>query len=227
LIHCLPGQDKCGRNHSCYYSGLNYQCCPLLENKHIKSPSKVLECPTPMLTVVDEDENPIKCNPLSRSCPTETMVCMKIISDSICCEDILPNNKYHSESSNREELKIDCPQATFTMVDSDNKPIKCDDDACMKVVFIFVLYFYKAKIAELPVQSPQSSVEILNYSPHSSGGYAVSRSFAAKTEKVDNSKHLAREFLMEQIRNGWPYAERFYRTYEVQPQQHNIERLRH
>lgn len=63
------------------------------------------------------------------------------------------------------------------------------------------------------MQSPQSSVEILNYSPHSSGGYAVSRSFAAKTEKVDNSKHLAREFLMEQIRNGWPYAERFYRTY--------------
>lgn len=73
------------------------------------------------------------------------MVCIKIISDSICCEDILPNNKSnHSESSNREELKIDCPQATFTMVDSDNKPIKCDDDACMKVVFIFVLYFYKA-----------------------------------------------------------------------------------
>ena len=54
---------------------------------------------------------------------------------------------------------------------------------------------------------------IVEYQPHSQGGYAISR----KLEKINSRalsperKSLAQQYIVEQIRQGWPYDEKFYR----------------
>uniref|UniRef100_A0A914Y8X4 Uncharacterized protein n=1 Tax=Panagrolaimus superbus TaxID=310955 RepID=A0A914Y8X4_9BILA len=59
----------------------------------------------------------------------------------------------------------------------------------------------------------ESTGDFVEYKPHNSGGYAFSR----KLEKINaraqnpNQKALAQQFLVEQIREGWPYNEKFYR----------------
>lgn len=55
------------------------------------------------------------------------------------------------------------------------------------------------------------------YKPHNQGGYAVSRKLDklnARKQEIDH-KLLAQRFLLEQIKNGWPYDEKFYRTESV------------
>jgi len=61
----------------------------------------------------------------------------------------------------------------------------------------------------------------LEYKPHNQGGYAVSRD---KLKKINSRKTgaasqklIAQQFLISQIRNGWPYDEKFYRTEGVTP----------
>ena len=59
----------------------------------------------------------------------------------------------------------------------------------------------------------ENAGDFVEYKPHNSGGYAFSR----KLEKINaraqnpNQKALAQQFLVEQIRQGWPYNEKFYR----------------
>ncbi|OZC05014.1 hypothetical protein X798_08007 [Onchocerca flexuosa] len=52
------------------------------------------------------------------------------------------------------------------------------------------------------------------YKPHNAGGYAVSQAFSSKIRRAPNDlRALAREYLLEHIRRGWPYSDEFYRTY--------------
>jgi len=54
-----------------------------------------------------------------------------------------------------------------------------------------------------------SSVE---YKSHSQGGYAVSRRINNLNARKPNHRIIAQRYLLEQIKNGWPYDEKFYRS---------------
>lgn len=53
----------------------------------------------------------------------------------------------------------------------------------------------------------------VEYKPHNSGGYAFSRKLEKINSRAQNpqQKALAQQFLVDQIREGWPYNEKFYR----------------
>uniref|UniRef100_A0A915PDK8 Uncharacterized protein n=1 Tax=Setaria digitata TaxID=48799 RepID=A0A915PDK8_9BILA len=54
----------------------------------------------------------------------------------------------------------------------------------------------------------------IRYKPHNAGGYAISQSFSSKIRRAPNDlRALAREYLLEHIRRGWPYSDEFYRSY--------------
>lgn len=58
----------CGANHNCFFTGLNYMCCPSNEPSIDNQPS----CPYPKLTVLDPHGLPMKCSQIARSCPGVT-----------------------------------------------------------------------------------------------------------------------------------------------------------
>ncbi|EPB68201.1 hypothetical protein ANCCEY_12708 [Ancylostoma ceylanicum] len=67
-IQCLPGSSSrlvCGDDHACFFSGMNYMCCPTNE----PSNRNQFVCPAPLLTVLDSKGLPQKCNTWTRECP--------------------------------------------------------------------------------------------------------------------------------------------------------------
>jgi len=65
--------------------------------------------------------------------------------------------------------------------------------------------------------SLDEEVDTINYKPHNQGGYAVSRKLQKINSKNTDPNHkiIAQQYLLDQIKNGWPYEERFYRTENV------------
>ncbi|VIO86178.1 Uncharacterized protein BM_BM10902 [Brugia malayi] len=60
----------------------------------------------------------------------------------------------------------------------------------------------------------ENETETIRYKPHNAGGYAVSQAFSSKIRRAPNDlRALAREYLLEHIRRGWPYSDEFYRSY--------------
>ncbi|KAL3981719.1 hypothetical protein ACH3XW_44215 [Acanthocheilonema viteae] len=77
----------------------------------------------------------------------------------------------------------------------------------------------------LPGEPQEDKIETIRYKPHNAGGYAISQAFSSKVRRAPNDlRALAREYLLEHIRRGWPYSDGFYRThaeFESQPGQEN------
>lgn len=52
----------------------------------------------------------------------------------------------------------------------------------------------------------------IKYEPHVSGGYAVSQTFDKNASaKHADKKEIVQQYLLEQIKKGWPYNEQFFR----------------
>lgn len=66
----------------------------------------------------------------------------------------------------------------------------------------------------------ESDAGQIEYKPHNQGGYAVSRNTDKLQELVHDKKAIeaksqklvAQQFLLDQIKAGWPYDEKFYRS---------------
>lgn len=69
-----------------------------------------------------------------------------------------------------------------------------------------------------PISKKEDEEQEIEYKPHNQGGYAVSRDklnkINARKASTASQKLIAQQFLISQIRNGWPYDERFYRGTE-------------
>lgn len=70
-------------------------------------------------------------------------------------------------------------------------------------------------------QNSESNENILNhtsiytYKPHIQSGYAVSKTNLIKINSkktVPDQKLIAQQYLLEQIKDGWPYNEKYYRS---------------
>lgn len=73
----------------------------------------------------------------------------------------------------------------------------------------------------LSFASKVDSDDIFRYRPHSAGGYVLEKQVRVDQSKeirrspaspVVDQRLIAQDYLLEQIRNGWPYHERYYRT---------------
>lgn len=63
----------------------------------------------------------------------------------------------------------------------------------------------------LSEEPQENKIGTIRYKPHSAGGYAVSRAYSSDVHHApDNLRALAREYLLEHIRRGWPYSDEFY-----------------
>lgn len=52
----------------------------------------------------------------------------------------------------------------------------------------------------------------VKYRPHASGGYAVSQTINKLSDSDHvNKKEIVQQYLLEQIKQGWPYDEKFFR----------------
>lgn len=68
-------------------------------------------------------------------------------------------------------------------------------------------------MSSIPEEFQEDRIETIRYKPHDAGGYAVSRVFSSKIRRAPNDlRALAREYLLEHIRRGWPYSDEFYRS---------------
>ncbi|VDM59942.1 unnamed protein product [Angiostrongylus costaricensis] len=123
----------------CFFSGINYMCCPSNEPSIDIQPT----CPTPALTVLDSYGIPLKCNPQTRSC-------LKVHSQfhkklSLICEEFTSafyytafdnvgtkSDKRVSQKRNfhttiaYEESALDCPQKSNSLTKSDGSRTLCN-----------------------------------------------------------------------------------------------------
>jgi len=76
-----------------------------------------------------------------------------------------------------------------------------------------------------PISKKEDEEQEIEYKPHNQGGYAVSRDklnkINARKTSTATQKLIAQQFLISQIRSGWPYDERFYRGTEGTTSGHN------
>uniref|UniRef100_A0A915CQP9 Uncharacterized protein n=1 Tax=Ditylenchus dipsaci TaxID=166011 RepID=A0A915CQP9_9BILA len=72
----------------------------------------------------------------------------------------------------------------------------------------------KAQAVRTQVDQQQQLETDIEYKPHNQGGYAISRKLDKINSKKPSADHklFAQQYLLEQIKNGWPYDEKFYRT---------------
>ncbi|KJH40289.1 hypothetical protein DICVIV_13770 [Dictyocaulus viviparus] len=138
-IQCLPGTSSatsCGNNHICFFSGMNYMCCPSNE----PSADNQNGCPSPSLAVLDSHGKPLKCDPLTRGCPQENMKCNNVGLEPVCCEqvkEITQTNKAaigdaKEISQNKKpdiiglpEETAECPRNSIGLINSDGTKVMC------------------------------------------------------------------------------------------------------
>ncbi|CAB3400509.1 unnamed protein product [Caenorhabditis bovis] len=133
-IQCLPGTFQhaiCGPNHNCFFTGLNYMCCPSNEPSIDNQPT----CPYPKLTVLDAHGLPLKCSALTRHCPEEHMHCSDVGLGYICCENpsfqrnstsIPTTRKSHSTTTPRPKKTLECPEKSIGLLKPDGSRIECN-----------------------------------------------------------------------------------------------------
>uniref|UniRef100_A0A1I7TCP3 Uncharacterized protein n=1 Tax=Caenorhabditis tropicalis TaxID=1561998 RepID=A0A1I7TCP3_9PELO len=135
-LQCLPGTSQhliCGANHNCFFTGLNYMCCPSNEPSIDNQPS----CPYPKLTVLDPHGLPLKCSQIARSCPGENMHCADVGLGYICCEDpsfqrkLPPTTKTPKRyrlttTTPHPEEELECPANSIGMLNSNGTRKLCN-----------------------------------------------------------------------------------------------------
>uniref|UniRef100_A0A0M3HV32 Chitin-binding type-2 domain-containing protein n=1 Tax=Ascaris lumbricoides TaxID=6252 RepID=A0A0M3HV32_ASCLU len=111
-------------------------------------------------------------------------------------------------SSARSTVTEDSPSSTTETSDVDNAQNAATDSS---TAHTFIDEHERSRGVPLSSGIELIPTETVLYTPHSSGGYAVSRAFSVKTTfSRDDAREYARKYLMRQIRNGWPYSDRYY-----------------
>lgn len=139
-IQCLPGTTQhaiCGPNHNCYFTGLNYMCCPSNEPSVDNQP----QCPYPKLTVLNSHGLPMKCSSRTRQCPSPHMTCNDVGLGFICCENPGQSQDFvhsgavvrHSTTTQKPtttvslpEDELECPANSLGLLSSSGRRVVCN-----------------------------------------------------------------------------------------------------
>ncbi|CAJ0583671.1 unnamed protein product, partial [Mesorhabditis spiculigera] len=126
LIQCLPGASQkvvCGKEHVCFFTGMNYVCCPSNE----PTEETQLTCNAPYLTVLGTAGRPLKCSPRTRMCPGKTQFCSDVGLDYICCERTVGREPpAEVEPVPKSEDDLECPKNTIGVLTERGLPVVCN-----------------------------------------------------------------------------------------------------
>ncbi|EGT30173.1 hypothetical protein CAEBREN_02952 [Caenorhabditis brenneri] len=186
-LQCLPGTSQhliCGPNHNCFFTGLNYMCCPSNEPSIDNQPS----CPYPKLTVLDPHGLPLKCSQIARSCPGENMHCADVGLGYICCEDPSFQRNHHAlpppsttkpkkyrvkTTTPPPEEELECPNDSIGMLNSNGTRVICNsrnpcpgtDTFCFgeyKRSICCQKYLYASDILDPTTEKPKRGLQSIN-----------------------------------------------------------------
>ncbi|KAK0396865.1 hypothetical protein QR680_001890 [Steinernema hermaphroditum] len=113
------------------------------------------------------------------------------------------------ETTQQPTVTVSSTRATTTIVDVDiNSTV-----ASIPNVDVDIEQTEKPRAQGIPTAHEKDSQ--FEYKPHSSGGYALSeKTITTRPPLQGNAKKIARKFLIDQIKRGWPYDDSFYRPNE-------------
>uniref|UniRef100_A0A1I8AH45 Secreted protein n=1 Tax=Steinernema glaseri TaxID=37863 RepID=A0A1I8AH45_9BILA len=123
----------------------------------------------------------------------------------------------------KQEVSTEAPKTTpsstrgtTTIVDVD---IKEEDKASNQSAFVDIdIPEEHEKPRAQGIQTAQDNQikeQQFEYKPHSSGGYAIAEKATTKRPPLHaDAKKIARKFLIDQIKRGWPYDDSFYHPNE-------------
>ncbi|KAF8355766.1 hypothetical protein PRIPAC_97389 [Pristionchus pacificus] len=136
LIQCLPGAGQhsvCGPVHTCFFSGMNYMCCPTNEPPADAPPV----CPNGLMTVTDARNHVVQCIPGRKACPAGGQLCLHTgrEREHVCCQKFLarpatPKPAPHPIDNGEDEVvslvsKVSCPSKSLAVLANDGNTITC------------------------------------------------------------------------------------------------------
>ncbi|CAI4233204.1 unnamed protein product [Auanema sp. JU1783] len=226
FIQCLPGDSfalSCGNEYFCYFSGINYLCCPSNEKK-IK---KQMTCPEPLITVLSSRGDVLKCSGNSHECSKRGMLCMNVGEDFICCE----KHNHTAESLKDADYRV-CPPNSSTALTPLGNVITCDlDRKCLnEKQFCFgesdSICCETARDDTKPITQIERKQKVIEKETLLSNDLETKREPVIDTmattfqqiipkqepKNVPNEirTNAIQQFIRDRIMNGWPYNEIFF-----------------
>ncbi|GMT36074.1 hypothetical protein PFISCL1PPCAC_27371 [Pristionchus fissidentatus] len=139
LIQCLPGAGQhsvCGPVHTCFFSGVNYMCCPTNEPPADAPPV----CPNGLLTVTDARNHVVRCIPGRKACPAGGQLCLHTgrEREHVCCKKLLARpstpKPTHPIDSGDDEIvsnlcRVSCPAKSLSVLNASGNSIACSASA--------------------------------------------------------------------------------------------------
>ncbi|GMT06246.1 hypothetical protein PENTCL1PPCAC_28420 [Pristionchus entomophagus] len=133
LIQCLPGAGQhsvCGPVHTCFFSGMNYMCCPTNEPPADAPPV----CPNGLMTVTDARNHVVQCIPGRKACPAGGQLCLHTgrEREHVCCQKFLarPSTPRPVDSGDDEVVqKVSCPAKSLAVLNAGGNTIACSASA--------------------------------------------------------------------------------------------------
>ncbi|GMR60637.1 hypothetical protein PMAYCL1PPCAC_30832, partial [Pristionchus mayeri] len=136
LIQCLPGAGQhsvCGPVHTCFFSGMNYMCCPTNEPPADAPPV----CPNGLMTVTDARNHVVRCVPGRKACPAGGQLCLHTgrEREHVCCQKFLarpptPKPSHGPIDAGDDETvknlcRVSCPAKSLAVLNANGNTISC------------------------------------------------------------------------------------------------------
>uniref|UniRef100_A0A914CJL3 Secreted protein n=1 Tax=Acrobeloides nanus TaxID=290746 RepID=A0A914CJL3_9BILA len=190
---CSKSQDCPQDNMECYKFGKSGICC---EN----------------LATANNPKNPLKYRPQASQKVNDEHEIQKEVAPTVVTSRPRVSSAKTSKPKTVNEQQIEqdydygeiSTQEPASAIDETNavKPPKKPKNRSRNLALA-------AQLAQPNTKTNEES--IMEFKPHNSGGYAVKK-IKNNRKRPPESRLLAQQYLLEQIKNGWPYDEKFYRT---------------
>jgi hypothetical protein len=147
-IKCLPGENDnnvCGDGYSCFFSGLNYHCCPSGDETNERDQG---ECPDYTFAILDSNGKSIRCSSLGKECSGANAYCNENSPTPICCQNLKSaDNQQTTEKQQRLQAvedffsadeepattpgtsKEECPKNALVVLTEDGELTYCTSES--------------------------------------------------------------------------------------------------
>ncbi|CAD5221851.1 unnamed protein product [Bursaphelenchus xylophilus] len=178
----------------------------LIENKQHGENQSVdqLECPAKSLTILGDDGKPLSCQQ-NNECPS-SMYCYGEKA-KICCENgsaaaVEPANSIAEESTSTSTTSTSTPTSTQTT----QTPTTTRTSTAAAPATLSTTSDPQQPVR---IHAVRTATKEPTYKQHPNGGYSINSQ--PRINQEAEKKEIAQHYLLEQIKRGWPYDDRYYR----------------
>ncbi|CAD5215884.1 unnamed protein product [Bursaphelenchus okinawaensis] len=173
--------------------------------------SEVLECPANSLTILSDEGKPFHCHG-SHVCP-RGLYCYE--EKKICCENsdtaTEPANSVTETSTatttttvSTTKITTTAPTTTSTTSTTTKKTTPTTDSQ-----------------QPVRIHAVKTATKEPSYKQHPNGGYSLNDRPANKLNQEVRKQELVQHYLLEEIKRGWPYDDRYYRPENIVTEKEN------